>query len=400
MRVELAEERDARLVAETANRVKAEFLAGMSHEIRTPMNAIVGFTDLALKTQVNQDVREYLGTVRTSAQWLMHIVSDVLEFSRMEGGRLQLEDARFSFAEVIRSAIQIVQPEADAKNLSIRCKLDSQIPLALRGDAMRVRQIAFNLIENAVKYTPSGGVMVTASLEAKSADAVLIRVSVADTGIGIPVEKQKNIFEPFSHDGRRAGKSVAGVGLGLAIARRLVELMGGTIEVKSQLGAGSTFEFTAWFHKAERSLKSDKREDADWHKTLRPLRILIAEDNAINRRLATKLLQSTGHHVTQASNGKEVVDLFATEAFDLVLMDVEMPELNGLEATRQIRESEHPSSHVPIYALTAHALAGDREKCVAAGMDGYLTKPLELDKILKIVADVSRAQKNLEPVSA
>ena len=395
VRTALAKEISLREAAEVSNRANAEFLASMSHEIRTPMNAIAGFTELALRMQVSPELREYLGTVRTSAQWLMHIVNDVLEFSRGETGGTQLEETRFSVQSCIHSAIKTIEPEAAAKGLTISCKLDRQIPLVLRGDPARLRQVMFNLLENAVKYTTSGGVTVAAALESKSTDAVLVRISVTDTGAGITSTRQKNIFEPLELDKQANGNRLAGAGLGLAIARKLVRRMGGTIEVTSEIGNGSTFEFTAWFRKAVQPSVTEAQSGHD-----KPLSILIAEDNALNRRLAMKLLHSAGHRVTEATNGREVLDLCSKEAYDLILMDIEMPETNGFEATQCIRQGGSLNSRVPIYALTAHALEGDRQRCLSAGMDGYISKPIDVEAVLKIVGQIASRSIPPETISA
>lgn len=400
IRATLAKEISLREAAEAANRANGEFLASMSHEIRTPMNAIAGFTELALRMQVSPELREYLGTVRTSAQWLMHIVNDVLEFSRAETGGTQLEETRFSVHSCIHAAIKTIEPEAAAKGLIISCKLDRQIPLVLYGDPARLRQVIFNLLENAVKYTTSGGVTVGAALESKSTDSVLVRISVADTGPGIPLQRQKNIFEPLDLDKHAKGIRVAGAGLGLAIARKLVQKMGGTIAVRSEPGTGSTFEFTAWFRKAVQPRAAEAPNGLSARVYGKPLSILIAEDNAVNRRLVMKLLQSAGHRVTEATNGNEVLEVCSKEAFDLILMDIEMPESNGFEATQRIRQGGSLNSSVPIYALTAHALEGDRERCLTAGMDGYISKPIEVEAVLKIVSQIALRTGQPETLSA
>jgi CheY-like chemotaxis protein len=228
--------------------------------------------------------------------------------------------------------------------------------------------------------------MLIATLDSKSSDAVLVRISVADTGMGIPPDKQRLLFEPFRLE-EATGNALTGTGLGLAIARKLVQLMGGTIEHTSQIGAGSTFQFTAWFDKVSRASEAHKEQSAADQQ--RNISILVAEDNAVNRRLITKILESAGHRVVAVTNGKDAVNAFDTELFDLILMDMEMPDMNGLEATRRIRQNEPKDSHIAIYALTAHTTTCDRDNCFEAGMDGFMTKPIEIDDVLKVVAEVA-----------
>jgi CheY-like chemotaxis protein/nitrogen-specific signal transduction histidine kinase len=372
--------------AETADRGKADCLASISHRIRTQLNAIAGFTDLALKTDLQPELREYLDTVRMSADWLMEVANDLLEFAQMEAGVLELAKAPFSLPECIVSAISMVERDIASKKLSSDCKLDPQLPEMVIGDARRFRHLVFNLLDNAVRFTTRGGVIISADVDSQSADEAVIRIVVADTGMGIPPEKRALIFEPFQQ-GEIGGSSRSGIEL--AISRRLVHLMGGTIEFQSQLGAGSRFELTLPVRKYHDASETVNDLPGSERIAVSNLSVLVADDNTMNRRLTSKILESAGHRVRTAVNGKEAVEKAQSERFDLILMDMEMPDLNGLDATRAIRAAEPSGGHVAIYALTAHACAADRESCLNAGMDGFLTKPLAPHELIHLISKLT-----------
>lgn len=383
-RVKLAAEASGRESAEAANQIKADFLAYMSHQIRIPLNAIIGFTELALDTPLNPELRDYLGTVRTSADWLNHVANDVLEFARIEAGSLKLEQADFSLADCIRSTVNIVRAEADARHLVLKYKIDEKIPALLRGDAGRVRQILFNLVENAVKCTTSGSVILTTKAVAVSLNSVTVQFKVADTGIGMSEERQKEVFEPLSKAPAvdRKWKSSA---FGLGISQRLVGMMGGTIEAQSMLGAGTTVEFTVCFETARAPQTVAHSPQTGHSDRARGLSVLVAEDARI---LAKALLEANKHTVIEASDGQQMLPLFAERPVDLVLMDIDLPHIDGIETTRKIRAAERPGSHALIYALTANTSAAERDLLRGAGLDGFLAKPVDIDSFLNIVAAV------------
>jgi two-component system, sensor histidine kinase len=384
-RVKLAAEISARQTSEASNQVKADFLAYMSHQIRIPLNAIIGFTELALDTPLNPELRDYLGTVRTSADWLNHVANDVLEFARIEAGSLKLEKADFSLADCVRSTMNIVRAEADARHLALKYKIDEKIPPVLLGDDGRLRQILFNLVENAVKCTTSGSVILTAQAVAASLSSVTVHFKVADTGIGMSEEMQKDIFEPLSQAPAvdRKWKSSA---FGLGISQRLVGMMGGTIEAQSMLGAGTTVEFTALFEIARTPQFVPHTSQTGPADRARGLSVLVAEDSRV---LAKALLAANHHTVIEASDGQQMLPLFAERPVDLVLMDVDLPHVDGIETTRKIRAAERPGSHALIYALTANTSATERDNLRAAGLDGFLSKPVDIDSFLNIVAAVA-----------
>ncbi|HMJ62299.1 MAG TPA: ATP-binding protein [Bryobacteraceae bacterium] len=384
-RVKLSAEVSARETAEAANQIKADFLAYMSHQIRIPLNAIIGFTELALDTPLNPELRDYLGTVRTSADWLNHVANDVLEFARIEAGSLKLEQADFSLADCIRSTINIVRAEADARHLALKYKVDEKIPALLRGDAGRLRQILFNLVENAVKSTISGSVILTTQAVAASLSSVTVQFKVADTGIGMSEEMQKDIFEPLSQAPGidRKWKSSA---FGLGISQRLVGMMGGTIEAQSMLGAGTTVEFTVSFETARAPQIVPHSPQTGPANRARGLSVLVAEDTRI---LAKALLDANHHTVIEAGDGQQMLPLFAERPVDLVLMDIDLPHIDGIETTRKIRAAERPGSHALIYALTANTSAAERDSLRAAGLDGFLSKPVDIDSFLNIIAAIA-----------
>jgi CheY-like chemotaxis protein len=390
-----------RKTAESASKANAEFLASMIPRIRTPMNAIVGFIHLALQTDLDPELREQLDTVRTSADWLMHIANDALEFSSIEVGGLAVDHMPFSISECILSAMKIVEREASAKRLVTSSKIDPKLPEVVCGDPIRFQHAIFNLLNYAVGFAETGSIVLSASLESDSADGVLVRVAITDTGLEIPPAARPLISEPISHADVGPALRSDPAGFGLVISRRLIDRMGGTMGPPGQLDACNAFEFTVPFQKQKRAAEIDLPIRALERLAPKCLSILVAEDSAVNRRLITKVLESDGHRVWTVTNGKEAVHKVRTEGFDLILMDLEMPGMDGLEATRAIRAAEAPNLRVPIYALTAHALPGDRDNCFAAGMDGFVAKPIAVDEVLQLVSQIALQSRTgtAEPVT-
>jgi len=385
----------ARRRAEDATAAKGEFLANMSHEIRTPMNAILGMTQLLARTRLTEEQRELVGTASDAAESLLGLINDILDFSKIEARRLELEAVAFDVRDTVTDALRLVAPRAREKGLLLAQHIDQTVPATIVGDAGRVRQVLLNLVGNAVKFTETGEVVVSVDVMDANADEVRLHFAVRDTGIGVPVDKQWRIFGAFVQADGSTTRKYGGTGLGLTISAALVELMQGRIWIDSVVGCGSTFHFSALFARAgltHAALPAPADRAASTpppRMSRRPLRILLAEDNAINQKVVSGMLASGGHHVIAVDNGEQAVASVQRQVFDVVLMDIQMPVMNGFEATAAIREAERDTGgHLPIIAMTAHAMTGDRERCLAAGMDGYVAKPIRIAEMFATIAAV------------
>jgi len=392
LRLEVEERTRAERAAQAASRAKGAFVANMSHEIRTPMNGIIGMTDQVLETGLTRDQRSCLEVVKSSADYLLGLLNDILDFSKIEAGRLEFESIDFDLRRTLDDTTKVLGYSAQQKGLRLTYEVAEDVPPTLRGDPARLRQVILNLAGNAVKFTERGSVTVGVEVSERSDRDAALHFTVTDTGIGISPEHQESIFEAFTQADTSMGRKYGGTGLGLAISSRLVGIMGGSMWVESTPGVGSTFHFTGRFRHASsiepspglRPLAENIEELAQ---RLPKLKVLVAEDNAVNQKLAVRILEKCGHTAICAGDGNEALRRLKAESFDLVLMDVQMPGIDGLEATAEIRRMEEETKrHIPIVAMTAHAMSGDRERCLSAGMDRYVSKPLSKGDLLEQMA--------------
>ena len=402
--------------AERAVASQSLFLANMSHEIRTPMNGVLGMARLLQRTSLSGKQQELLNNVLVSAEGLLGLLNDILDSSKMRAGQLRLESHNFNLPELIRDVVAVNHYQAEEKGLTLSCELADNLPEFVLGDGLRLRQILTNLISNSIKFTEQGYIELSASCLSSEDDRLVLQFAVTDTGLGIPPAKQERIFDNFSQADESTARRFGGTGLGLAICKELVSLMGGEIHLQSSEGKGSTFSFTIILAPG-RERKAQSVQAGESHPHITGLQVLLVEDNKINRQVAAMLLQQEGHGVTMATDGLKALEQLIRYDFDLILMDVQMPNMDGIEATRIIRACERGAEiaaelpgqletdlrrrcegrHVPIAAMTAHAMQSDMEQCLTAGMDEYLTKPLEPEQLEEVIALLASSGQKAAP---